>query len=55
MAGWMLVATMLGAAVLLVPVLFQAWFDRARAERRRRTEALVARAARDAKVKPPLP
>jgi hypothetical protein len=55
MSPWMLVATMLGAGILLVPVLFQAWFERAREERRRRTEALVTRAARDAKAEPPLP
>ena len=43
MPAWVLVAAFFGAALLLAPVLFHAWLERFLAERRARTEALVAR------------
>ncbi len=49
--AWLVVAAAFGAALLLAPALFRAWLDRHLAERRARTEALVAR-ARDAAVTP---
>jgi hypothetical protein len=41
--GWALVLAFFAAALLLAPVLFGAWLERTVAERRARTEALVAR------------
>jgi hypothetical protein len=52
---WVYVFAALLAAILLVPVIFGAWLDRTRSERKARTEALVARTKEDAPGETPLP
>lgn len=52
---WVYVFVALMAATFLVPVLFATWLERTRGERRRRTEALVARTKGDARGESPLP
>jgi|LauGreDrversion4_2_1035121.scaffolds.fasta_scaffold837609_2 hypothetical protein len=52
---WVYVFVAFLAAILLVPVVFTAWLERTRGERRRRTEALVARTKGDADPETPLP
>jgi hypothetical protein len=52
---WVYVFAAFAAAILLVPVVFTAWLDRTRGERRRRTEALLARTKDDARDESPLP
>ena len=54
---WMVFATFVGTGLLLVPIVYTAWFEGYVAARRRRTEELVAKAVRDehdAKGEPPL-
>lgn len=52
---WVYVFVAFAAAILLVPVVFTAWLERTRTERRARTEALVAQTKDDARPETPLP
>lgn len=52
---WVYVFVAFLAAILLAPVLFAAWLERTRLERRLRTEEIVARTKGDVPRESPLP